>query len=255
MDKLRRLASFCLCLSICQESLATTVRSARGNSATTGTAVSITAPAGSASGDLMICVVHANGNTTIVDNNGASAFTEDLNDFQDTTPGQTVSLFSRRLVGGDTTSYAFTIGASGRWGVICVAFQSPNASTIYDATHVETATPGSAPITSGNSPSVTTATSNAIHCAIIAPDGSDSAAFNTPAGYTSQATTTGPSQGMAFDTKVIAAAGATGTVGFTWTGNTADGYIGLGFAIKDDAGAAAATVCQSLGLLGVGCQQ
>lgn len=252
---MKRLISFIVCLSFSGDLWATTVRSARGNSATTGTAVSITAPAGSASGDVMICVVHANNNTTIVDNNGASAFTEDLNDFQDTTPGQTLSLFSRRLVGGDTTSYAFTLGTSGRWGVICVAFQNPNASTIYDATHVETANPGAAPITSGNSPSVTTNTSNAIHCAIIAPDGNDSAAYNTPAGYTSQATTVGPAQGLAFDTKVIAVAGATGTVGFTWTGTQADGYIGLGFAIKDDAGAAAAVVCPSLNLLGVGCSQ
>lgn len=251
---MKRLIAVLLCLSVCHASWATTTpRSANSNSAGTGTAVSVTAPSGSAAGDVMICVVHVNTATTIVDNNGASAFTEDLNDLQNATSGATMSLFSRRLVGGDTTSYAFTSGATGRWAVSCVAFQSPNASTIYDATQVNTTTNSSPPITGGNSPSVTTATSNAIHCAIIAPDGSDVASFNTPAGYTSQTTIGSPGQGLAFDTKVIASPGATGTVAFTWTTSTVDGFFGLGFAIKDDGGAAAATVCPSLGFLGVGC--
>jgi hypothetical protein len=79
----------------------TTFRSASTNSGSTGTAVSVTEPAGVAAGDLVIVVIHCNGVTTIVDNNGG-AFTEDVNDYQETTAGLTASLFSRRIASAAT---------------------------------------------------------------------------------------------------------------------------------------------------------
>lgn len=79
----------------------TTFRSASTNSGASGTAVSVTEPSGVTAGDLVIVVIHCNNVTTIVDNNGG-AFTEDVNDYQETTAGLTASLFSQRIASADT---------------------------------------------------------------------------------------------------------------------------------------------------------
>lgn len=49
--------------------MATTLRASNSNSSTTGTEVSVVAPTGTTAGDVVIVSVHANGQTTIVDNN------------------------------------------------------------------------------------------------------------------------------------------------------------------------------------------
>jgi len=109
--------------------MATSLRASSQNGSTTGTAMSIAAPTGTVAGDLVIIIVHGNGNTTIVDNNGATPFTEDLTDYSPLT-SDTVSIFSRRIVGGDPTTYNFTLGASSRWSIIASTWQNPNATTM-----------------------------------------------------------------------------------------------------------------------------
>jgi len=51
----------------------TAVRASSSNSATSGTAISVSAPTGTTTGDLVVCIVHANGQTTLVDNNSTIA--------------------------------------------------------------------------------------------------------------------------------------------------------------------------------------
>lgn len=213
--------------------MATTVRASSSNSATTGTAVSVTAPTGTTTGDVVIVTVHCNGQTTIVDNNGATAFTEDLNDYKpNTTAGQTLSVFSRRIVGGDPSTYNFTIGATGRWNVIAVALQNPDPSTIYDVTPTGGNNRDTTLAATVSAASITTTTANAIHFCVGCIDTNALTMSGTPAGYTVEKNVS-PNQTTAVVYKVIAAAGATGAQTFTASGNEA--MMAAKFAIKDGA--------------------
>lgn len=194
--------------------------------------MSVSAPAGTTTGDLVVVVVHANGTVTIVDNNGSTPFTEDLDDLQEAGAGQTVSVFTRRIVGGDPSTYSFTIGSSGRWTCTAVTFQNPHASVIYD---VAPAVGNSGTTTTAgtlDSPSITTTNANAIHVVSGNSDGDTNTITGTPAGYTVQQN--GGNQTTAIATKVITSPGSTGAQ--TWTDQTPDGWITLSFAIRDEGG-------------------
>ena len=91
------------------------IRSSSQNSGATGTDLNVSIPAGAQVGDKIIIAAVANGQTTIVDNNGSTPFTEDINDYQpNPSNGITMSIFSRVLQAGDPTTFHFTSGASGR---------------------------------------------------------------------------------------------------------------------------------------------
>src|SRR6266568_5449062 len=107
--------------------MATTVRGSKQASWTTGTALSIDLSTGVTgavpqTGDLLIIACHQNGQTTWADNNGSTPMTKNAISGDDaagnykpnTVNGQTGSIFSRRLVGGDPTTWSFTAGLSGR---------------------------------------------------------------------------------------------------------------------------------------------
>lgn len=219
--------------------MATTIRSSSSNSSTTGTAVSVTAPTGTTTGDVVIISVHSNGQTTIVDNNGATPFTEDINDYQPNPgAGHTVSVFSRRIQGGDPGTYNFTIGSSGRWSIIAVTFQNPHGTDIYDVAP-NTANAANADDSLDNNiaaPSINTLTANAIHTVIGYSDDGTGTSPTPPSGYSQAQGTSNQPQGLA--TKVIVSAGATGAQTYTFT--TFAARIALSFAIKDS-GAATST--------------
>lgn len=225
---------------------ATTVRASATNTAASGTAVSVSAPTGTTTGDLVIVVVTSNGLTTHVNNNGSTPFTEDLNDHQGSAGiTATMSVWSRRIQAGDPSTYNFTLGASNRWSVGAVTFQNPHASVIYDvAISTSMTDPASTTMTTN---SINTTVNNAIHVVGGGPDSSANAFTGTPSGYTSQYAL-GTNQGHAFAYKVIAAAGSTGAQSFTLTNSNQ--AMGFSFAIRDVGTAAA--VQRNLTLLGVG---
>ena len=214
--------------------MATSVRASSQNSATTGTALSVSAPTGTTTGDLVIVAAHANTQTTIVDNNGGTAFTEDINDYKpNILSGHVVSLFSRVIQAGDPTTYNFTSGASGRWSLIAVTFQNPHADK-WDVSPSTTnaqnldSPPGSSGATA---PTITTLTNNAIHCALAFIDASVDDFTGWPSGYTVHQSVDN-NQGQTFTTKVIASPSATGAQSFTHNG-TGTAYIALSFSVKD----------------------
>lgn len=213
----------------------TAVRASSSNSAVTGTAITVAAPAGTTTGDLVIVICHVNGQTTIVDNNGAMAFTEDLNDFEpNIVSGMTVSVFSRRIQAGDPSTYAFTGGVSDRWSAVAVTFSNPDPFTIYDAA-IGTANTDDPPQAAvATIPSSTTATNKSIHIAVGTVDGGITLS-DDPAGYTPQQSTS--NQAIRAATKIITPAGATGTLTMTCT--AASAVIGLSIVIKNNAGVGA----------------
>lgn len=221
------------------------VRASSSNGSTTGTAMSVAAPTGTTSGDLVVVWCHANGQTTIADNNGSTPFTKASitgddgsgNYKPNTTGGQTAAIFTRRIVGGDPSTYNFTSGASGRWSVVAVTIQSPHPTQIFDAGPTggnNTDSPGTA--TSGTCVSITTNTANAIDFPAIFPDSSLGETIGAPSTYTSdQLFGTAGDQPLGVSHKVIASPGATGTRTYTWT-NGVD-YFGISLAIIDDSNA------------------
>lgn len=189
------------------------------------TAASVTAPTGTAAGDVVICIVAANGTaTTMADNNGSTPFTKDLS--EETEVSHTVSVFSRRIVTGDPSTYAFTLGSSQRWSVVAVTFKDPDPSTIYD---VLPSVGKNASTTSQDAPSITTTTANAIHCAVGTDDGLGSPFASTPSGYTVEQNTDTDMR-IAFTDKTIATPSATGAQ--TFTVSVSNAIIAISFAIK-----------------------
>lgn len=223
-----------------------TIRSSSSNSSTTGTAISVTAPTGTSVGDLVIVSVHGNGQTTIADNNGATPFTEDINDYQpNTTSGHTVSIFSRVIQSGDPTTYNFTLGASGRWSIVTVCFINPQAS-YYDVSPSTTNAANRDNSTSStlNAPAITIGVANSIDVVCGYSDDGVGGAMTGPAGYAVQAQPVNEPQVVL--TKTVST-GTTGTRQVTAT--TTSPMIALSFSIK---AAASASAIKTLAAMGVG---
>ncbi len=219
----------------------TAIRSSSQASNGSGTAVAITAPSGTAAGDLVLVVVHSNNVTTIADNNGGTPFTESVNDYQETDAGLTASLFVRRIQSGDPGTYNFTLGTSSRWGAIAVALSSPHASTIFDVVSSNTQQGGGVDATM-TAASITTLTANAIHFAVFGADGSGNAFVTAPDGYTTHQNLTS-NQTLLVTSKVIASPGATGAQSADFT--TTNGAFAFSFAIIDHTAGGAATITGS----------
>lgn len=220
--------------------MAVTFRTATSNSSTTGTAISVSAPTGTTTGDFVKVFVHANGDTTIVDNNGSTPFTEQVNDYHpNPSNGHTMSVFSRVIQAGDPSTYNFTSGASGRWGIIAICatdsvtpVDDVAPSTTY-ASNRDSSGDGTIVTTS-----ITTGVDNAIHIVVGGWDTGAIGSITTPAGYTLLANANGGGEPTHASYKVIATAGATGTTSIV---NTEFGaYISFSFSIKAGAGASTA---------------
>jgi hypothetical protein len=159
-----------------------------------------------------------------------------LDSTQDETgAGSRQTIWSRRIIGGDPSTYAFTLGSSQRWTIVAVTFQNPNVSTIYDVSPTSTISPNTDPVTR-TAPSITTNTSGAIHCSVISSDGSTRTIPGTPSGYTVEKNTSNNNP-VAFTDLLISSPGSTGTTQFQL--DAQDGSIQTSFAIKDVGGAGA----------------
>lgn len=219
-----------------------TLRTPTTNQATTGTAVSVARPTSTTVGDIVIVVVHGNGQITITDNNGSTPFTKDLSDYKPNTgSGHTVSVFSRVIQSGDPSTYNFTLSSSGRWAVIANTVVGGDTSVIYDITPDTSRSAGNESASSINAPTITTATDNAIHFAVGAVDSETATVSSTPATY-SATSIAGAGQGLSVATKTITPAGATGAQSFSFSQTT--GVISTSFAVKN--ASAGASVIKSI---------
>jgi hypothetical protein len=232
----RRLALlFLIIFAIAGKLSATTVRSSSQGSSASGTAASVGRPTGTTTGDLAICVLSTNGLTSHSDNNGGTPFTKNLNDYMGSDSG-TISIWTRRILGGDPATYAWTIGTSQRWTVSCITLQTPNTSLIFDGS-ISTNADGSSTLTDGTANNIATTQANSIHFAVLTTDGPANTVSSTPAGYTCDQN--GGDQWTALCRKVIATAGATGAQSFSW--DSLSEYMSASFAIVDS-GSTGATI-------------
>lgn len=223
-------------------STVTAIGAASTNSDASGTssAISVAAPDGLAVGDCVLVFLHVNGQTTIGDNNGATAFTKLLISGDDAAGNykpnpigaQTAAVFRRYIQAGDPTTYNFTATAAGRWSAIAVAIRDPAPTNPLDVapTGGNNADSG---VTSGSAAGITTLTANAVDFAVLMTDGgTDLSPHTDPAGYTLIASTPDTAQPIRVTTKKIAAAGATGARSFSWT--APQSYMALSLAVKDN---------------------
>lgn len=213
--------------------VATTLRASSSNSASTGTAVSVSAPTGTIAGDVVVITLHGNGQTTFVDNNGATPFTaSSVSDYKpNTSGGHTVSIYTRTIEAGDPSTYNFTMGTSGRWSIIADTYKSPNTTSFFDVAPntSNAANADNSDAATIDAPSITTLTANAIHVVHGYFDDGSAGNPSGPAGYTAAGADNDEPQGAFY--KVIAAAGATGAQ--TVTGTSVAPRIALSYAIRD----------------------
>lgn len=213
----------------------TDIRSSSQNQSATGTAVSVSAPTGTVPGDVVVISVHCNGQTTIVDNNGSTSFTEKINDYKpNVSDGHTASIFERKIIAGDPSTYNFTIGSSGRWSIVAVTIKDVHPDALYD---VAPSTANAAGFYDGGvpsygttaaAPSITTTHDKSIDFIFGYADDGGGGAMTAPGGYTVRGNPTNEPQVVA--TAVKSPAGATGTRTLTATSGAA--MIALSFAVR-----------------------
>lgn len=193
----------------------TVVASSKADS-TTGTALSLARPTGTTTGDFVVVIAQANGQTTIADNNGSTPFTiapNFTNYKPNTTNGHTVTLFSRTIQAGDPSTYNFTSGASGRWGIIAITYRDSSAPSFDVAPNTaNAANDDSASTGTINAPSITTGVANTIHTVFCGWDTSATGTITTPSGYTLLQNANSGGEPLHASYKAIATASATGTV-------------------------------------------
>lgn len=186
------------------------------NAAGTGTAITVAAPAGLLSGDVVVFIIHSNSNRTITDNNGATPaeleYTEAYN-----TSSAGVGIWTRVCGGSEPVTYAFTASGSDRWSIIAILARGIDTAVIWDvAPSAATSNVGSD--SSAETHSLITVADGAIAIAVGANDSATISWTGTPAdGFTNLENSSG-SQLLAADYKIIPTATTQAAVVYTGSG-------------------------------------
>jgi len=192
----------------------TVVGSSTTYSGTAVTGVAISAPAGTAAGDVLVAAITADTNPGMASiPAGWTAMVNGLSINSSSTSGARVYVYYHVVGASDPASYAWTLSAAAKWGGGITGYRGVNNTTPLDAP-VVTALDASYNATSITAPSTTTASNGAM---VIGGVGCDCAApmvSAPPTGWTQRWQAAGGQIAELAD-KVQATAGATGTA--TWT--------------------------------------
>jgi len=186
--------------------------------ASSGTAVSVSRPAGIQSGDIVIAFVNANNTPTISDNNGSYSFTQVLNQSYNGTSAS-YGIFYRVAGSSEPSSYAFTLASSQRWEMIAAAYRGVDAG-------IFSAFPTSSTHTYGTTSSVTTSavsgglTAGDMVVAVAGGDSNSPTFTGTPSGWNSRQNLAGYQMATLAD---IAATGTNQSAAL-WTASTSIGW-------------------------------
>lgn len=217
--------------------MAVSVVASSNNGAASGTALSVSAPTGTTTGDLVVCCVHVNSQTnTIADNNGSTPFTENVNDYKpNDAGGHTFSIFSRVIQASDPTTYNFTAGSSQRWSVVAATFRGFDTGTNFEITPSTTYfnNENNFDDSTVDAPTVTTSVSGSIHVAGANMDTGATITITLPTDYTDLSSRS-TNQTTALCYRVITPAGTTGAKSFTLSGDTG-ARMGFSFVVKNTA--------------------
>lgn len=214
--------------------MAIAFRAASQNSSSTGTAITVSKPTGTVAGDFVVCIVQGNGQETLTDNNGSTPFTKATN-FSDykpnTTNGHVISVFYRTIVGGDPDTYAFTLSASGRWGVVAIAYSGSGITFDVAPNTTNAANDDAANNGTINAPAITVE-NNSIHTVFCGWDTSAIGSITTPGGYTIAENANGGGEPVHASYKAFATGGSTGAV--TIVNSEFGSMIASSFSVKEN---------------------
>ena len=212
--------------------MAVAVRSSSKVSRASANTLSVTAPAGATTGDVVI--IWATWNSVCTLSDGGQGFTKDRQD-DEAGSASSAAVFSKRLTGSEGATYAINSTATDRCGAIAVCFSGPDPSTIFDYTPDATSANSGATLSTPfdfTSDAITTTADNSIHCAVAQADASGADIDAAPAGYTEQQRVTAECN-LSVCTKAITPAGSTGAQTFSSTADA--GWITQSFSIKNPA--------------------
>lgn len=207
--------------------MAISVRAENHTSGNPVNTLTINAPAGTTTGDLVLVFSYRNaaidGSEYIVDDNGSTPFTEARRD-TDASNGASIGIFYRRIIGGDPSTYTFKHNAPAQGdttlSLMALTFQNPDPSVVFDVSPSgATLVTSSGDSGSINAADITTTVNGCIHLIWLCREGSSTGFTNTPSGYTRPA---GDGSMHGFSTlyyKTITTAGATGAQNLTGTGS------------------------------------
>lgn len=192
----------------------TTVGSSTTYSGTAVTGVSMSAPAGTAAGDVLVAAITADTNPSMASvPAGWTAMVNGLSINSTSTSGARVYVYYHVVGSSDPASYAWTLSGAAKWGGGITGYRGVNNTTPLDA-QVVTAVDASYTATSITAPSTTTATNGARVIGGVGCDCASPMVSAPPSGWTQQWQAAGGQIAELAD-KVQATAGATGTA--TWT--------------------------------------
>lgn len=192
----------------------TTVGSSTTYSGTAVTGVSMSAPAGTAAGDVLVAAITADTNPSMASvPAGWTAMVNGLSINSTSTSGARVYVYYHVVGSSDPASYAWTLSAAAKWGGGITGYRGVNNTTPLDA-QVVTAVDASYTATSITAPSTTTATNGARVIGGVGCDCASPMVSAPPSGWTQQWQAAGGQIAELAD-KVQATAGATGTASWT----------------------------------------
>jgi hypothetical protein len=178
----------------------------------------------------VLVFISMNGNsTTVVDNNGATPFTEIGYIANTGGGGHNGSVWYRWWQSGDPATYTFTESDNQRWGMVAMAIENAHSTTPFDAALVESGTTDGG--TSCDAPSITTVNANSLHITSMHLDGNTVTIGGFPASYTVHES--GANQNVSVVSLLYASAGATGTQNFN-TFSEAQACVSFSLAIRSE---------------------
>jgi hypothetical protein len=213
------------------------------NSASTGTAISITHGLSISSGDIVLAFITQNGaGRTFTDNNGATPFTDVLTESTPASTSSATYAIRVRVAGAsEPASYAWTSSGSDYWGVQIRAFPGVHAD-IWDVTpSTSTRTGSSADGTTAIAPAMTINTAGALGLCLFVTDAYATVATYSGVtnGYAAELEG-GTNHSMASYTRIWASTGSTGTTSATLS--ITNDWTAHQFALKPAAGGTAVPV-------------
>ncbi len=181
---------------------------------TAASAVSLSAPAGTAAGDVLVASITSDLNPTMASvPAGWTPLVNGLGINSTSTSGARVFVYYHVVGASDPASYAWTLSTAVKWGGGITGYRGVNNTTPLDAS-VATAVDATYSATSITAPSVTTATNGAMLIGGVGCDCAAPVVSSAPAGWTQRWQAAGGQIAELAD-KAQATAGASGAS--TWT--------------------------------------
>lgn len=147
--------------------------------ATSGTALSITHGWTILPGDLVIAMIQGNNTANIDDNNGATPFTESIEEA--TLDASRYAIFYRVAGASEPAAYAFTLTVSNAWGYMLRLFRGADQVTPWDVAPSTSSRTQSATGTTATAPAATVGFAGGMGLCIFFTDQSSG---NVYSGYT-----------------------------------------------------------------------